>query len=143
MDDRQCNAQTVAPSCATEETTTSKTSMRRTELCLTSIASEKTVTPQSSSTHVFPLRTRTPEEIRDASSKEAYDELRARYDQGQAQHGGNLDAKVTFKDAKQEVYDLVHYLHTLETKYTQLELAYANRGEEIERLTKRLEFYGE
>lgn len=143
MDERQCNAQTVAPSCATEETTTSKTSMRRTELCTTSIASEKTVTPKSSSTHVFPLRTRTPEEIRDASSKEAYDQLRARYDQGQAQHGGNLDAKVTFGNAKEEAYDIVHYLHCLEIKYTQLELAYANRGEEIERLTKRLEFYGE
>jgi DNA/RNA-binding domain of Phe-tRNA-synthetase-like protein len=62
------------------------------------------------------VRKRTSEQIRDDAVAEMPESFMEKYDKGQAEHGGNLDENVTWKDIEDEVKDLWFYTKSMRYK---------------------------
>ena len=65
---------------------------------------------------------RTPNQICEETLAKFTEEAREKFHEGQEEHGGNLDERVTVKDVKMEAIDIVFYVYTLERKVEEMEL---------------------
>jgi len=62
------------------------------------------------------IRKRTSEQIRDDAVADMLGSFIEKYDKGQAEHGGNLDETVTWKDIEDETKDLWFYAKSMRYK---------------------------
>jgi len=61
--------------------------------------------------------TRTPDEIREVGIARFKELARAKYDKGQAEHGGLLDETVTVEKLEEEAIDMWFYAQSLRVKH--------------------------
>ena len=74
--------------------------------------------------------TRTPDEIREVGIARFKELARAKYDKGQAEHGGLLDETVTVEKLEEEAIDMWFYAQSLRVKHeNEIKQLGAERGQ--------------
>jgi len=81
--------------------------------------------------------TRTPDEIREVGIARFKFLARAKYDKGQAEHGGLLDETVTIERLEEESIDLWFYAQSLRVKHANEVKAAEEAAERWEEVAKR------